>query len=215
MDWGIRQKSMIKPGAQLTREGSEARMANFRFAQIFQTARVAGNVSAVLRQKSSVLIAEMSIHSPETWSAAIRSRDHLWGAFTLAQDPLCASQAAANIRGSCGCECTVYLGRRSLFSGVKGHPYADVLKIYGQMGPLRSKPPALFGLSRWWNIDGKIEIFCLLLSVARLKGLMCVKTFPVSSYNQNAAAQRAPTSTGAESKGSVGRTRIDKLCRWI
>lgn len=56
---------MIKPDVQLTREGSEARMANFKFAKNFQAARVAGNVSAVLRQKSSVLIAEMSIHSPE------------------------------------------------------------------------------------------------------------------------------------------------------
>lgn len=143
----------------------------------------AGNVGDALWQNSFVLIAEMSIHSSETWSAATRSRDHLWGAFTLKQDPLCASQATANIHGSCGCECTVYLACRSLFSSVKGHPYADVLKIYGQMGPLRSKPPALFGLSRWWNIDGKIEIFCLLLSVARLKGLMCVKIFPVSCYN--------------------------------
>lgn len=137
----------------------------------------AGNVSDALWQNSFVLIAEMSIHSRETWSAATRSRDHLWGALTLKQDPLCASQAAANIHGSCGCECIVYLACRSLFSSVKGHPYADVLKIYGQMGPLCSKPPALFGLSRWWNIDGKIEIFCLLLNVARLKGLMCVKIF--------------------------------------
>lgn len=171
------------------------------------------NVSDVLWQNSFVLLAEMSINSPETRSAATRSRDHLWGAFTLTQDPLCASQAAANIRGSCGCECTVYLGRRSLFSGVKGHPYADVLKIYGQMGPLRSKPPALFGLSRWWNIDGKIEIFCLLLSVARLKGLMCVKTFPVSCYSKNVAQQCPLTSTGAESKGSVELMRINKLFR--
>lgn len=31
--------------------------------------------------------------------------------------------------------------------GVKGHPYTDVLKIYRQMGPLQSKPLALFGLS--------------------------------------------------------------------
>lgn len=143
----------------------------------------ARSVSDALWQHSFVLIAAMSIHSGETWSAA-RSRDHLWGACTLKQDPLCGSQATANIRGSCGCECTVYLACRSLFSSVKGHPYADVLKIYGQMGPLRSKPPALFGLSRWWNIDGKIEIFCLLLSVAHLKGLMCVKTFPVSCYNK-------------------------------
>lgn len=83
----------------------------------------------------------------------------------------------ANMHGSCGWERGVFPSHWSLFSGVKGHPYADVLKIYGQMGPLRSKPLALFGLSWRWNIDGKIEIFCLLLNVAHLKGLMCVRTF--------------------------------------
>lgn len=117
-----------------------------KFSKDLQSSSLSRNVSDVLWQNSFVLLAEMSINSPETRSAATRSRDHLWGALTLTQDPLCASQAAANIRGSCGCECTVYLGCRSLFSGVKGHPYPDVLKIYGQMGPLCSKPPALFGL---------------------------------------------------------------------
>lgn len=65
---------------------------------------------------------------------------------------------------------------QSLFSGVKGHPYSAVLTIYRQMGPLRSKPLALFVLSWWWNIDRKIEIFCLLLNLGRLKGLMSMRT---------------------------------------
>lgn len=72
------------------------------------------------------------------------------------------------------------------------------------------KPPALFGLSRWWNIDGKIEIFCLLLSIAHLKGLMRVKTFPVSCY---VSQQHPLTSTGAESRGSVELKRIDELLK--
>lgn len=71
-------------------------------------------------------------------------------------------------------------------------------------------PPALFGLSRWWNIDGKIEIFCLLLNVTHLKGLMSVKT-SLSPVTTKCSSNYPPTSTGPGSTGSVTLTRINKL----
>lgn len=107
---GVENK-LIKTDIQLMCEGSEVQCKNdfnwrenLRFLENLHAVSVwsphARNVSDALWQNSFVQIAEMSIHSSETWSAATRSRGHLWGGFTLKQDPLCASQA--DIHGSVG-----------------------------------------------------------------------------------------------------------------
>lgn len=46
------------------------------------------------------------------------------------------------------------------------------------------KPLALFGLSRWWNIDGKIEIFLPATQCCPSKRVNECEDFPVSCYNE-------------------------------
>lgn len=66
-------------------------------------------------------------------------------------------------------------------------------------------PVALFGLSRWWNIDGKIEIFCLVLNVVWLKGLMRARAFPSPVTAKKCVSNCPPASTRLE------QSRINSL----
>lgn len=97
---------------------------------------------------------------------------------------------------------------KPFFSGVKGHPYAHVLKIYRQMGPLRSKPPSFVWpepvMKYWWKNRNILPA----AQCCPTKRVNEREDFPVSCYNK---MQLKVASTGPGSTGSVMLTRINKL----